>query len=186
MNLCEGQKSGKVIIISSGEVIDNIPAPFTVTRGNINSWYVNPYVAYRPSDNCNISNWEGFFLNDSNPNSNYQFVPVSAPSSCGYPDYQISLNGGAPGGNLFHSIIPNGIIFRPWQCQIKIISNNQEIFKREYPLDECPQLKIECVKGCPDGFIECACLKYPGYCCLSCSEIKAELAALSAKVRGIK
>lgn len=46
-------------------------------------------------------------------------------------------------------------------------------------------LQVGCDEGCPDGYIKCEASVYPGYCCISCSEIKTGIASATAMVRSI-
>lgn len=49
----------------------------------------------------------------------------------------------------------------------------------------CPiEYHIAC-EGCPDGFLKCSCNQYPGYCCISCSEVKTGLSNILADIRRI-
>lgn len=183
MLFCSGKKGGKVII--NGTEIIEIGGAFSIVRGEVKSWYVNPYTARRPDQNCNISSWDGFFLNDSNPNSSYSFVPISDFNNCGTKNYNLSLNSGAPFGDVFLGIIPAGFTFKPWKCQLLITdSNNQQVLKRDYEIGQCPNLKVECFEGCPPGTVECKCKSYPGYCCISCSSIAQQISNLKNNLRG--
>lgn len=49
--------------------------------------------------------------------------------------------------------------------------------------DPCNVL-VSC-NGCPSGQIKCDCDAYPGFCCISCSEIKGGIASATAMLRGI-
>lgn len=52
----------------------------------------------------------------------------------------------------------------------------------------CPNGKftVACEGECPEGFIKCGTSNYPGYYCLPCSEIKAELIAARIAIRRLR
>jgi hypothetical protein len=42
----------------------------------------------------------------------------------------------------------------------------------------CPEYTVQCNDECPEGYLKCPTTNYPGYCCIPCSEIRAELAGM--------
>lgn len=67
-----------------------------------------------------------------------------------------------------------------YKWEIEIIDNKGKVFK-DYGVDK-PSFKVQCGK-CPDGFLECCKTGYPGYCCIPCNEIKAELVAAKKELK---
>lgn len=61
--------------------------------------------------------------------------------------------------------------------------NKNRKFSITYP--GTAQWEVDCDDDCPPGTIKCVCPEYPGYCCISCSEMKNGIAAATAAVRGI-
>ncbi|AKG21489.1 hypothetical protein [Calothrix sp. 336/3] len=186
---CIGKTSGKIIINEPiSIVLENIKAPFEITRENLKSWQVNQYVSYRPDNNCQVQAWDKFLLNDSNPYSIWTFNKQYDVTECTTQTatYRISNQFGQSDGNIFFAIIPNGFSFVPWKCQIKVIDGDgNQVFFKDYDYGKCPSIKVNCA-GCPSGQIELKTNQYPGYCCLSCSEIKSEIKNMASSLKGIK
>lgn len=68
------------------------------------------------------------------------------------------------------------------KCSIIVSHKGNSVFQDQ---GNCPcSYKIQC-GNCPDGSIECQTNSYPGYCCIEYSQIKAEIAHLTAMVRRI-
>lgn len=66
------------------------------------------------------------------------------------------------------------------RCSIEIKHKGIIIFQDQ---GDCPCIfQIQCGK-CPEGSIECSKPTYPGYCCLSCSEIKSEIKSMTLALR---
>lgn len=57
--------------------------------------------------------------------------------------------------------------------------NNNKLYEK---IGLSPQIKVSC-NGCAPGEIKCNCHAYPGFCCISCSEIKSEIRNITATVR---
>lgn len=68
-------------------------------------------------------------------------------------------------------------------CQIKVIDLTGTIYQKNAVNQQCPTYKISCDNDCPEGEMKCECNAYPGYCCISCLEIKAEIQSTTAMVR---
>ncbi|WP_148220269.1 hypothetical protein [Nostoc punctiforme] len=65
---------------------------------------------------------------------------------------------------------------------IRAFRNGEIIYKdvRKAPIT----FKVDCIKdSCPDGYLKCESDNYPGYCCISCSELKSTIANITASVR---
>lgn len=176
---CLGKIGGKIII--NNEVIE-ISGSFKIKKNKLRSWFLNDYVA-RYDENCTPIPWGGFFLGNTDPSTSYSFFPLSEANHCGARNMTWAING-IPNGHLMFMIVPNGFSFRPWKCQIQIIDSNGNQIFREYD-GECPKINIKC-NECPDGQIEIKTKQYPGYCCLSCSEIKSEIKNMASSLKGIK
>lgn len=67
--------------------------------------------------------------------------------------------------------------------QIRVSHNNKLIYVDEGVLP-C-EFEVSC-EGCPPGFMRCKSTNYPGYYCVPCREIKAELIAARLAVRSLK
>ena len=47
---------------------------------------------------------------------------------------------------------------------------------------DCPcEYKVACGNNCPNGYLKCESSSYPGYCCISCNQIKSKVNILIAK-----
>lgn len=66
-------------------------------------------------------------------------------------------------------------------CQIIVTNEAGAIYKSKKG-SKC-DFKIACDDECPPGFIKCLKPSYPGYCCIDCSEIKSEIAALRGALK---
>lgn len=68
-------------------------------------------------------------------------------------------------------------------CQIKVTGSGNN-FRDAI---ECPNgnYEVSCDDDCPEGYMKCTCPEYPGYCCISCSEIKGGIANATAQLRGM-
>ena len=181
---CVNKKSANINIYASvNDLLEGIKAPCEVRVLTINGWFVNPYISRRPDDSCNIRNWDGFSLEDENFNSNYQFIKLYDVPDCGSATYQISKDGNAPGGNIFFAIFPNGFSYEPWKQRVIVIdADNKEIFRKDYPLSDEIKFKVECIDGCPDGFLELKTDRYPGYCCVKCDDLKNQINRMIKKL----
>lgn len=51
-------------------------------------------------------------------------------------------------------------------------------------VSEC-DYQVACGDGCPPGYLRCECLSYPGYCCIPCNSIKADIRGARQALRGI-
>lgn len=68
------------------------------------------------------------------------------------------------------------------RCSILVTYNNLVIFQDQ---GDCPcTFEVQCGK-CKDGEIECKKSTYPGYCCISCAEIRGGIKAATAQLRSI-
>lgn len=66
-------------------------------------------------------------------------------------------------------------------CTIKVLYKGQVIFADK---GKCPiTYSVVCGDECPPGTTKCLKSDYPGYCCLPCNEIKAEIKAIASQVR---
>lgn len=71
--------------------------------------------------------------------------------------------------------------YPPEKCYIKVSSNGKQIFKDR---GDCPvNFNVVCGDECPLGHCRCATQNYPGYCCLPCAQVAAELAGIAAIAR---
>lgn len=181
---CTGKASGKVTIFeASPEVIDNIKAPFQVITKVIKGWFVNAYTARRPDQECNLSNWDGYYLDDENPNSQYYFHAISGVNNCGTRNYAVAEVSRGVFGFSMVGIIPNGFSYEPWKQMLIIIdADNREVFKKEYPLSEQIKFKAECIDGCPKGFLHLKTNRYPGYCCVKCADTTGKINKMIQKL----
>lgn len=69
------------------------------------------------------------------------------------------------------------------KCFIEVKHDGNTVFKDS---GDCPvSFKVACGEECPEGTVKCFSTNYPGYCCLPCSEIKAEIKAIVSQVRSI-
>lgn len=67
-------------------------------------------------------------------------------------------------------------------CELKVTYDNRLIFRAA---GKCPgTFEVSC-DGCPPNHIKCPIKKHPGYCCIPCASVAAELAAMKLKVRRI-
>ena len=69
------------------------------------------------------------------------------------------------------------------RCAIQVFNLNKGLVFQDQ--GDCPvDFEVQC-GNCPDGFIECQTSTYPGYCCLSCSEVKGEIIAIKNTVKSL-
>lgn len=68
-----------------------------------------------------------------------------------------------------------------WELKIKDKDGNQ-IYQKLF--NSNPDVKVNC-NGCPPNHIKCSCKAYPGYCCISCNEIKGGVASLVSALKGV-
>ncbi len=68
-------------------------------------------------------------------------------------------------------------------CALKVRYQGSVIFAVSITCGS--KFDVACSGKCPDGYIECKCDAYPGYCCIPCSEIRGGIAAATAALRGI-
>jgi len=60
-------------------------------------------------------------------------------------------------------------------CELKVSYDGKLIFR---DTGKCPgNFEVSC-DGCPPGHLKCPSTNYPGYCCIPCKEIRAELAGM--------
>lgn len=69
------------------------------------------------------------------------------------------------------------------RCSIQIFNiENGLIFQDQ---GDCPvDFEVQC-GNCPDGYIECQTSTYPGYCCISCDEVKNEIIAIKNTIKNL-
>jgi hypothetical protein len=67
------------------------------------------------------------------------------------------------------------------RAKFTIESAEGKVFEEEF--DKCPPYKVECDDQCPEGEMKMKSDRPPGYCCISCSELKAGLSAIKARIR---
>ena len=69
------------------------------------------------------------------------------------------------------------------KCTIKVNHANQTIFSVSG--DSPCNYTVACGEECPEGFLKCESTSYPGYCCISCNELKAQVIAtkIAAKMK---
>lgn len=66
-------------------------------------------------------------------------------------------------------------------CTIKVLHKGQVIFTDK---GDCPiTYSVLCGDECPPGTIKCNKSGYPGYCCLECAPIAAEIKAIASQVK---
>jgi hypothetical protein len=68
-----------------------------------------------------------------------------------------------------------------WIVTIKD-KDSRQLYQKTFTSN--PSVKVSC-NGCPPNHIKCECSSYPGYCCISCAEIKSGIAATTALLRSI-
>lgn len=127
-------------------------------------------------------NWG--ILNDLNE---YFPLPVVATNVCEFrPTTQsygsnLKITGVVP-YDPYNLGIPDDCGDPPPKCKIEILSNQQLMFS---DVGDCPgTFEVSC-DGCPPHHIKCLTKKHPGYCCIPCKTIAAELEAMKLKVRRI-
>lgn len=70
-------------------------------------------------------------------------------------------------------------------CQIEIFDKNNQRLLAHAGL--CPiKFKVACDDECPEGYFRCESSGYPGYKCISCSEIQSQLAAMRNQVKRLR
>ena len=90
----------------------------------------------------------------------------------------------------------NGVSFytdNSGTCSYKVFFNKQPLTIKDgndnivysNPLAKCA-IEVACDEECPEGFIKCKTTKYPGYYCMPCGEIKAELIAARLAIRRLR
>lgn len=68
-------------------------------------------------------------------------------------------------------------------CKLKVLHNNQIIFTDQ---GKCPpSFNVICGDECPPDHIKCSSSGYPGYCCIPCGEVAAELRDMKNQVKSI-
>lgn len=68
-------------------------------------------------------------------------------------------------------------------CTIKVLHEGQVIFADK---GKCPiTYSVVCGEECPPGTTRCLKSDYPGYCCLPCSPIAAEIKAIASQIRSL-
>lgn len=68
------------------------------------------------------------------------------------------------------------------RCSIEVKHKGIIIFQDQ---GDCPcNFKVQC-GDCPEGYIKCQKPLYPGYCCISCSEIRGGIASITTTLRNI-
>lgn len=69
------------------------------------------------------------------------------------------------------------------RCKITISHMGTTLFTDK---GNCPvKFEVICGEQCPEGYLKCASTNYPGYCCLPCEPIKAEIKAIKSHVASI-
>lgn len=66
-------------------------------------------------------------------------------------------------------------------CSIEIKDKSGIIFTKNFAV--CPDYKVSCDDDCPTGFCKCIINKYPGYCCLDCRKVAAQINNLATKCK---
>jgi hypothetical protein len=67
------------------------------------------------------------------------------------------------------------------KCTLIVKYQGTTVFEKS---GDCPlDFQVACDDDCPPGYIKCNKTDYPGYCCISCSEIKSEITALRSAIR---
>lgn len=69
-------------------------------------------------------------------------------------------------------------------CKIDIYSQGNLLLSRSGK-SPC-NVTVSCGDDCPPGYCKCTTTNYPGYCCIPCKEIKAQLIASRIAVRSLK
>ena len=64
------------------------------------------------------------------------------------------------------------------ECIIKVVDKN---FQDSYKCGT--EYEITCDEDCPKNHMKCKCSKYPGYCCLPCSDIVPKIKNLASKLK---
>lgn len=68
-------------------------------------------------------------------------------------------------------------------CIIKVLHKGQVVFADR---GKCPiTFSVACGDECPEGTTKCLKSDYPGYCCLPCAPIAAEIKAIASQIRSI-
>ncbi len=71
----------------------------------------------------------------------------------------------------------------PPGCIIKVLHKGQVIFADK---GKCPiTFSVACGDECPEGTTKCLKSDYPGYCCLPCAPIAAEIKAIASQIRSL-
>lgn len=70
-----------------------------------------------------------------------------------------------------------------FQCTVQVKDGLDNTLWNQ-TLNECPDVESYC-QDCPPDTIKCKSDKWPGYCCVSCSEIAGEIASIDALVRNL-
>lgn len=63
-----------------------------------------------------------------------------------------------------------------------VIFNNLDSEIYRFKVKDCEH-QISCDDNCPDGQMKCSCDKYPGYCCISCSDIVSKIKNLASRLK---
>jgi len=66
---------------------------------------------------------------------------------------------------------------------LRVVDRLGVILTRNY--SQNPEYAVTCNDDCPEGTSKCFSTNYPGYCCLPCNEIKAEIRAITSHVRSL-
>lgn len=98
----------------------------------------------------------------------------------------------SPNGEFYGAYVVNRIVRQDGvpeddpnkpKCEIKVSYNGQLIHSDR---GNCPiPFEVICGEQCPEGYLKCASTNYPGYCCLPCAPIAAEIKAITSQVRSI-
>lgn len=73
----------------------------------------------------------------------------------------------------------------PGTCKLFLYSNTNDLIHFAFGDSPC-NWEVVCGDSCPNGFLKCKSTNHPGYCCIPCNEIKAELIAARLAIRSLK
>lgn len=66
-------------------------------------------------------------------------------------------------------------------CELQILHRGAAVFTKE---GDCPcEFDIKCGEECPTGQIKGPSNRPPGYCCISCDDVRAQISAIQASIR---
>lgn len=129
------------------------------------------------------------FLNDLDPSSIYTYQNTNRGNAPNCPgtvqEYAVYRNGSF----LKYAHDTTSLryeYFKP-SCSLKLFVNGKEISTiAKVNKDRgsiCPiEYRLNC-RECPQGYLRCDCTEYPGYCCLPCEPIAAEIKSIKNNVK---